>query len=169
MFESLPITIGPGASGGIWQLFSLTSSSLETYVPTQQVIFSHLGATSRNPCELEGGNGTPSDVMSVLHGNDIEDSDENEDTDFFLLRLKKVKTPVMILIVIWETETNPHSDVHKPHVLPMRDCACRPSHVTPIANKSCQIPIITEIYNTAILRLVNRIGSVKAVRRADIC
>ncbi|MPC77452.1 hypothetical protein E2C01_071905 [Portunus trituberculatus] len=27
---------------------------------------------------------------------------------------KKVKTPVVILIVIWETETNPHSDVHKP-------------------------------------------------------
>ncbi|MPC83872.1 hypothetical protein E2C01_078593 [Portunus trituberculatus] len=36
----------------------------------------------------------------------------------FLLRQKKVKTPVVILIVIWETDTNPHSDVHKPHVLP---------------------------------------------------
>ncbi|MPC14619.1 hypothetical protein E2C01_007387 [Portunus trituberculatus] len=32
---------------------------------------------------------------------------------------KKVKTPVVILIVIWQTETNPHSDIHKPpHVLP---------------------------------------------------
>ncbi|MPC64153.1 hypothetical protein E2C01_058265 [Portunus trituberculatus] len=38
-------------------------------------------------------------------------TDENEDSDF-LLRQKKVKTPIMILIVIWET--NPHSDVHKP-------------------------------------------------------
>ncbi|MPC96481.1 hypothetical protein E2C01_091743 [Portunus trituberculatus] len=38
---------------------------------------------------------------------------------FFLLRQKKVKTPVVIVIVIWETETKPHSDVHKPpHVLP---------------------------------------------------
>ncbi|MPC51992.1 hypothetical protein E2C01_045850 [Portunus trituberculatus] len=33
--------------------------------------------------------------------------------------LKKVKTPVVILIVIWEIETNPYSDVHKPpHILP---------------------------------------------------
>ncbi|MPC26450.1 Proton-coupled amino acid transporter 4 [Portunus trituberculatus] len=36
----------------------------------------------------------------------------------FWPRQKKVKTPVAILIVIWETETNPRSDVHKPHVLP---------------------------------------------------
>ncbi|MPC31417.1 hypothetical protein E2C01_024706 [Portunus trituberculatus] len=36
-------------------------------------------ATSGNPRDPEGGNGTPSDVMSVLHGKDIEDSDENED------------------------------------------------------------------------------------------
>ncbi|MPC51047.1 hypothetical protein E2C01_044884 [Portunus trituberculatus] len=74
--------------------------------------------TFGNPRDLEGGNGTPNDVMSVLLGSDIEDSDENEDSDFFLLRQKKVKTPVVILIVIWETETNPHSDVHKPRVLP---------------------------------------------------
>ncbi|MPC09253.1 hypothetical protein E2C01_001855 [Portunus trituberculatus] len=41
-------------------------------------------------------------------------------TVIFILRQKKVKTPVVILIVIWETETNPHSNVHKPpHVLPM--------------------------------------------------
>ncbi|MPC79579.1 hypothetical protein E2C01_074114 [Portunus trituberculatus] len=33
---------------------------------------------------------------------------------------KNVKPPVVILIVIWETETNPHSDVHKPpHILPL--------------------------------------------------
>ncbi|MPC65284.1 hypothetical protein E2C01_059417 [Portunus trituberculatus] len=56
-------------------------------------------------------------------------------------RQKKVKTPLVILIVIWETETNPHSDVHNPpHVLPtsnalvchpwlpLQDYACRPSH-----------------------------------------
>ncbi|MPC45337.1 hypothetical protein E2C01_039034 [Portunus trituberculatus] len=36
-------------------------------------------ATSGNPRDLEGGNSTPSDVMSVLLSNDIEDSDENED------------------------------------------------------------------------------------------
>ncbi|MPC54712.1 hypothetical protein E2C01_048637 [Portunus trituberculatus] len=30
----------------------------------------------------EGGNGIPSDVMSVLLGSDIEDSDEAEDSDF---------------------------------------------------------------------------------------
>ncbi|MPC73162.1 hypothetical protein E2C01_067480 [Portunus trituberculatus] len=39
-------------------------------------------------------------------------------TVIFLLRQKKVKPPVVILIVIWETETNLYSDVHKPHVLP---------------------------------------------------
>ncbi|MPC56531.1 hypothetical protein E2C01_050493 [Portunus trituberculatus] len=40
-------------------------------------------------------------------------------TVIFLLREKKVKTPVVILIVIWEKETNPHSDIHKPpHILP---------------------------------------------------
>ncbi|MPC83483.1 hypothetical protein E2C01_078195 [Portunus trituberculatus] len=54
-------------------------------------MFSDFEATSGKPCDPEGGNGTPN---------------------------KKVKTPVLILIVIWETETNPHSDVHKPHVLP---------------------------------------------------
>ncbi|MPC95157.1 hypothetical protein E2C01_090354 [Portunus trituberculatus] len=41
-------------------------------------------ATSGNPNDLEGGNGTPSDVMSVLLASDIEDSDENEDSDFFI-------------------------------------------------------------------------------------
>ncbi|MPC31565.1 hypothetical protein E2C01_024859 [Portunus trituberculatus] len=50
----------------------------------QPVIFSHFEATSGNPHDPEGGNGTPNDVMSVLHGNDIEDSDENEDSDFFI-------------------------------------------------------------------------------------
>ncbi|MPC75926.1 hypothetical protein E2C01_070326 [Portunus trituberculatus] len=76
-------------------------------------------ATSGNPRDPEGGNGTPSDVMSVLLGNDIENSDENEDSDVFLLRQKKVKITVLILIVIWETETNPHSDVHTPpHIFP---------------------------------------------------
>ncbi|MPC57668.1 hypothetical protein E2C01_051652 [Portunus trituberculatus] len=32
--------------------------------------------------------------------------------------------------------------------LPLQDCACQPSHVNPIANKSCQIPIFIEIHNT---------------------
>ncbi|MPC51485.1 hypothetical protein E2C01_045331 [Portunus trituberculatus] len=78
-----------------------------------QVTFSHFEATSGNPRDPEGGNGTPSDVMSVLLSND------NENSDFFLLRQKKVKTPVVILIVIWETETNPQSNIHKPpYVLP---------------------------------------------------
>ncbi|MPC40020.1 hypothetical protein E2C01_033575 [Portunus trituberculatus] len=34
------------------------------------------------------------------------------------MKKKKLKTPVVILIEIWETETNPHSNVHRPHVLP---------------------------------------------------
>ncbi|MPC76691.1 hypothetical protein E2C01_071115 [Portunus trituberculatus] len=41
-------------------------------------------ATSGNPCDPEGGNSTPSDVMSVLLSSDIEDIDENEDSDFFI-------------------------------------------------------------------------------------
>ncbi|MPC91647.1 hypothetical protein E2C01_086699 [Portunus trituberculatus] len=39
--------------------------------------------TSGNPSDPEGGNSTPSD-MSVLLGNDIEDSDEKEDSNFFI-------------------------------------------------------------------------------------
>ncbi|MPC34057.1 hypothetical protein E2C01_027430 [Portunus trituberculatus] len=38
-------------------------------------------ATSVNPRDLDGRNGTLSDVMSVLLGSDIEDSDENEDKE----------------------------------------------------------------------------------------
>ncbi|MPD02244.1 hypothetical protein E2C01_097815 [Portunus trituberculatus] len=41
-------------------------------------------ATSRKPRDPEGGNSTPSDVMSMLLASNIEDSDENEDTDFFI-------------------------------------------------------------------------------------
>ncbi|MPC66463.1 hypothetical protein E2C01_060611 [Portunus trituberculatus] len=85
-------------------------------------------------------------------------------TVIFLLIQKKVKIPVVILIVIWETETNPHSDVHKPpHVAysppAMRWCVspmvastglCFVGQVTvnPIANKSCHIPVIIKIHNT---------------------
>ncbi|MPC35480.1 hypothetical protein E2C01_028904 [Portunus trituberculatus] len=44
----------------------------------------YASATSCNPRDPEGGNGTPSDVMLVLLDSDIEDSDENEDSDFFI-------------------------------------------------------------------------------------
>ncbi|MPC82939.1 hypothetical protein E2C01_077628 [Portunus trituberculatus] len=49
-------------------------------------------------------------------------------TVIFLLREKKVKTSVVILIVIWETETNPHSDVHKPHVFPLSNALMCVTH-----------------------------------------
>ncbi|MPC32410.1 DDB1- and CUL4-associated factor 5 [Portunus trituberculatus] len=73
-------------------------------------------ATSGNPCDPEGRNRTPSDVMSMLLGSDIQENDENEDSDFFI-----------------ETEESEDSssdfdsdigdrDFHKPpHVLPSRN------------------------------------------------
>ncbi|MPC92823.1 hypothetical protein E2C01_087933 [Portunus trituberculatus] len=41
-------------------------------------------------------------------------------TVIFFIETEESETPVVIPIEIWETETNPHSDVHKPsHVLPL--------------------------------------------------
>ncbi|MPC42729.1 hypothetical protein E2C01_036358 [Portunus trituberculatus] len=48
---------------------------------------------------------------------------------------KEVKTPLVILIVIWETETNSHSDVHKPpHVA-----------YSPRAMRWCVSPLVASI------------------------
>ena len=59
--------------------------------------------TSGNPRDPEGGSNTPSDVdMTLVLSSDIESSDENENRRKTVK--KKVKTTVVILTVIWETE-----------------------------------------------------------------
>ncbi|MPC89377.1 Protein IWS1 [Portunus trituberculatus] len=49
------------------------SDDFKSKESTCLVIFSHFEPTSGNPRDPEGGNSTPSDVMSVLLGNDIEE------------------------------------------------------------------------------------------------
>ncbi|MPC61351.1 hypothetical protein E2C01_055421 [Portunus trituberculatus] len=60
---------------------STSTSNLET---TADDTSQGSEVTSRNLRDPEGGNGIPSDDMSVLLGSDIEDSDENEDSNFFI-------------------------------------------------------------------------------------
>ncbi|MPD00236.1 hypothetical protein E2C01_095697 [Portunus trituberculatus] len=98
--------------------------------------------------------------MSVLIGSYIEDSDENEDGDFFIeteesedssrdsdsdLGDRPTLTVTFINFLTYSPRAMRWCVCHP--WLPVQDCACRSSHVNPIANKNCQIPIIIEIHN----------------------
>ncbi|MPC40841.1 hypothetical protein E2C01_034415 [Portunus trituberculatus] len=71
------------------------------------------------------------DAVDIIHSRNEILSRQEEKRSHRVLQ-KKVKTPVVILIVIWETETNPHIDVHKP------------SHIaySPRAMRWCVSPMI---------------------------